>query len=161
MEPNTGMKNLYHNPASKTAGKTRSKSSLFLIEMIFVTVFFSFASAVCMKLFTKAYLVSKDNVAITQAVTYATSMAETFKVCDGDIERTARLLEITVDEDGRLIMPFSIDWDRIASDEEKPYYEISGTRSEKDGLAQLIIEAREDGRKQPLYELEIRHFIEE
>ena len=51
-------------------------SSLFLLELILAVLFFSVASALCIQIFTKAHLMSKDARDLNFAVNEVSSMAE-------------------------------------------------------------------------------------
>lgn len=51
-------------------------SSLFLLELILVVLFFSVASALCIQIFTKAHLMSQDARDLNFAVNEVSSMAE-------------------------------------------------------------------------------------
>ena len=51
-------------------------SSLFLLELILAVLFFSFASALCIQIFTKAHLMSQDARDLNFAVNEVSSMAE-------------------------------------------------------------------------------------
>lgn len=59
--------------------KSRPRSSsLFLMELILAILFFSVAGAVCVQLFIKAHLLSRDSVVLTRAVNVCTNAAEQF-----------------------------------------------------------------------------------
>ena len=51
-------------------------SSLFLLELILAVLFFSVASALCIQIFTKAHLMSRDARDLNFAVNEVSSMAE-------------------------------------------------------------------------------------
>ena len=51
-------------------------SSLFLLELILAVLFFSVASALCIQIFTKAHLMSRDARDLNFAVNAVSSMAE-------------------------------------------------------------------------------------
>ncbi len=53
----------------------RSKSGLFLMEMMFAILFFSVAGAVCLQLFAKAHMLSRDAALLNEAVTHCQSAA--------------------------------------------------------------------------------------
>ena len=69
-----------------------SKSGLFLIEIIFAILFFSVASAICVQLFAKAYLISEDSRNRTMAATFGQSAAECFKAGGGSLDEIRELL---------------------------------------------------------------------
>lgn len=66
----------------------RSKSSLFLTEMILSILIFSVAAAICVQIFVKAHVLSQKNEDINCAQNAAASMSEVLsmeKVDEADI----------------------------------------------------------------------------
>ena len=73
------------------------KSSLFLIELILAISFFSLASAVCLQLFVKSHLLSKEPSQLNTGVNLVTSAAESFRQSCGDMDAvTAFMPELKV-----------------------------------------------------------------
>ncbi|HOO28467.1 MAG TPA: hypothetical protein PLU43_08375 [Lachnospiraceae bacterium] len=64
----------------------KSKTSLFLMELIITILFFSIAGAVCMQLFVKAHTISEKTKELNHAVTAAQGFAEVMRGTDGSIE---------------------------------------------------------------------------
>lgn len=62
----------------------KSKSGLFLIELIVVILFFSLASTVCIQLFVKAHVLSSDTMIMNKSVEICQNYAECFYGVDGD-----------------------------------------------------------------------------
>ena len=60
-----------HNPAKR--------SSLFLMELMIAILFFSLASAVCVQLFVKSHLLTREAADLNQAVSQAQSAAEVIR----------------------------------------------------------------------------------
>lgn len=58
---------------------TTSKSSMFLLELVLVILFFSIASTVCIEMFVKSYTISNNSTHINKSVQIAENLAETFK----------------------------------------------------------------------------------
>ena len=56
----------------------RSKSSLFLMELIIIICFFALASVICMQLFAAAHTISRRSTGIQMAVMNAQNAAEIF-----------------------------------------------------------------------------------
>ncbi|MCI8466165.1 MAG: hypothetical protein HFI63_10005 [Lachnospiraceae bacterium] len=69
----------------------RHRSSLFLLELIFVIFFFSLASAVCIQLFVKAHLTEQETEALNRAIPLAESAAEAFHSVSGNLEELTEL----------------------------------------------------------------------
>lgn len=63
---------------------TSHKSSLFLIELIIAIAFFTLAGGICLQLFVKSHLLSREASQLSDAVNLASSAAEIFRQCNGD-----------------------------------------------------------------------------
>lgn len=66
--------------------KTKSKTSLFLMELIVVILFFSLSSTVCIQLFVKSHLLGTETKDLNQGVLQLQNMAEVFLNSSGDEE---------------------------------------------------------------------------
>lgn len=66
--------------------KTSSRSGLFLLELIISILFFSMASAVCIRLFVQAHVMDRDNRNLTQSVKLCENFAEVYTAVGGDID---------------------------------------------------------------------------
>ncbi len=67
----------------------RSRSSLFLMEMIVTILFFSLAAAVCVKCFINAHIMGRETTELNHAVAIATGYAEVMRGTNGDIDSIA------------------------------------------------------------------------
>lgn len=56
----------------------KSKSSLFLMELIIVVLFFALTSAVCLQVFVKAHSLEQDTKNINHAVMWGDNLSEIF-----------------------------------------------------------------------------------
>lgn len=70
---------------------TSHKSSLFLLELILAILFFSIASAVCVQLFVKSHLLSRQAEILSIAVNECSDVAEIILSADTDSEVFTRL----------------------------------------------------------------------
>lgn len=66
--------------------KTKSRTSLVLMELIICVLFFSVASAVCVQLFVNAHLISKHTFELNCAVAKAQGFAEVMRGTDGSYD---------------------------------------------------------------------------
>ncbi len=64
----------------------KSKTSLFLMELIITILLFAACSAVCVRLFVTSYVMTKDTVELNEAVSIAQGFAEVMRGTDGDID---------------------------------------------------------------------------
>lgn len=69
--------------------KTNTRSSLFLMELIIAILFFSLASAVCLRMFAKSHQLSTDASTRNQAVNQTCNVAELIKY---DLENNTHTL---------------------------------------------------------------------
>ena len=77
--------------------RSRSNSSLFLIELIIALLFFSVCSAICVNVFAKSALLAKNARASENAVLLAENAAAAYKSAGGDPAGTAAILGGTCD----------------------------------------------------------------
>ncbi len=68
------------------ANRSKSKSSLFLMEMIVTLLFFSIASAICAQLFVQAHILSKQANELSKAVAISQSYIEVMRGTNGSME---------------------------------------------------------------------------
>lgn len=73
--------------------KANTRSSLFLMELIIAILFFSLASAVCLRMFAKSHELSTDAAALNHAVSEASDMAESLRY---DLVHSADLSSLTL-----------------------------------------------------------------
>jgi len=62
----------------------RSKSGLFLMELIILICFFALAAVICVQLFAAAHTISRRSADIQMAVLHAQNVAEAFKAGEYD-----------------------------------------------------------------------------
>lgn len=66
--------------------RTSSRSGLFLLELIISILFFSLASAVCIRLFVEAHVMDRNNRNLTRAVKLCENLAEIYTSVSGDVQ---------------------------------------------------------------------------
>lgn len=64
----------------------KSKTSLFLMEIIITVLFFCICSAICMKLFVGAHVLEKKTFELNHAVEAAQGFSEVMRGTDGNID---------------------------------------------------------------------------
>lgn len=60
--------------------KQRNRSGIFLLELMIAILFFSMASAVCIRLFVKSHTVSEDTRNLNMALNQVSAAAEVFRL---------------------------------------------------------------------------------
>lgn len=138
------------------AVRSSSKSGLFLIEMMVSILFLALASGVCVNLFVKAHTVGKESRDVSAAISCAQSAAETFKACDGDMQKLEQLLNASDDGVGTLSVYYDANW-AVTSDEKAPYrVRIEPVSGSLEG-AQITV--RKTGRVQALWQLDVKKYV--
>lgn len=88
---------------------TNNKSSLFLIELIIVILFFAIASAICASLFVQSRLISMESTELTMATQKCQNAAEALVASGGDAGQAAQLLDTNVYEEGLVTQLYDLD----------------------------------------------------
>ena len=78
------------------------KSSLFLLELILMTLVFSVCAAICVSILGKAWSISRDSERLTQAVYLAETTAAHLQAQDEAPPETQGEYEVTWDSDTSL-----------------------------------------------------------
>ncbi len=77
----------------------KSKTALFLMELIIVILFFSMASAVCMQLFARSHKIGQETRELNHAVAIAQSYAEVMRGTDGSMDSILAAFPEAIAED--------------------------------------------------------------
>lgn len=118
--------------------KSRSKSSLFLMELIIVLMFFSLCAATCMQIFANAKVKTDYSRDLTNAAFVAESVAEVYKALDGDLEATASKCDGEAVSDGVIEIYYDKDWNPTAQD--GAVYVMTVTETETEDIEKAFIE---------------------
>ena len=94
----------------------RSKSGLFLMELIIAICFFAISSAICIQLFAAAHTLSQRSKGIQMAVINAQSVAEGFRVFGSDMETLASFWNASPTGNS-FVAWFNRDWENVAYSE--------------------------------------------
>ena len=100
------------------AVRTTSKSSLFLIELIIVILFFSIAAAICVLLFAHARVTSIESGRLTMSVTYSQNAVEALRATGGNDQGLEQLLGVKKKTDGSFVAEYDKDWNLVESNGE-------------------------------------------
>ena len=80
--------------------KTRSKTPLFLMELIIMLLVFSNSAAVCLQVFSGAKKISEESRKLDAAVMQAQTIAECWKASHGDLKETTEMMNVIPAETG-------------------------------------------------------------
>ena len=105
--------------------KTRSRSTLFLIEQLIVIAVFAICAAACARILTAAYFDARDASDLSNAILVAENGAEIYKAVGGDLGLTAQLMGgITGSIDGAQAVIIHFDKNWIACGEQGASYRL-------------------------------------
>lgn len=118
----------------------KSKSSLFLMELIIVIFFFALTAAVCLQIFVRADLVAKQTEDMNYAILWAENAAECFFEFGADEKKVTETLADAFDNDGyRYELGFRdddefhyLDFSFFTSENEQPVYSYSFKQNRKE-----------------------------
>ena len=111
---------------------TRSKSGLFLMELIIVILFFSICAAVCMKIFALAKTENDKSYNLNNASVKAESCAECYKAYDADLDLTAKQLKGSADKN-TVVVYYDDKWCET-SDKDKAVYTLTLVSTENNDI---------------------------
>jgi len=137
---------------------SRSKSGLFLMELIIVIAFFAVTSTICLQLFATAYRLSTRSLGLQMAVVNAQSAAETFKVTDGDTAYMASIFggEFSVLTEDRLVILYDDNWTRTG---DNIRFEMLVVTDLDIVPASAVITVRDILLNEELYTLTVRRYL--
>ena len=133
----------------------RSKSGLFLMELIIAIAFFAVSSAICVQLFAMAHTLSTRSVGVQMAVMNAQSAAESFKASGGDIAMMSHVFEANV-VDNRMVAGFCENWNRSDMDV-RFVMSVETDTSSSPALATIIVTDNLLGEE--LYSLIVKRYL--
>ncbi|MCR4842704.1 MAG: type II secretion system GspH family protein [Eubacterium sp.] len=134
----------------------KSKSALFLIELLISLMLFALSAALVVQMFAVAHSISDRSRLQTKAVVSASSVMETLQACGGDLEAVCEIYEGGRYSDDELIISFDEEWNCVAPDE--AMYEVAVRLSGKPSPGEVregTVEVMEAGSDEALCSLEV------
>lgn len=136
--------------------KMSSKSSLFLLEMMISILFFSIAAAVCVQVFVKAHLVSRDAVNLNMAASAASSAAELLAQGDGREELLQEFPEAGETGEGNICVYYDEGWFLCGEQDAVFFMEIALSKKERMEYGDIRVM---DEQGEEIYLLSVRNYI--
>lgn len=90
--------------------KLKSKTSLVLMELIITLLLFSICSAVCVQLFVKSHLLTKETKELNYAVSITQSISEVMNGTDGSLNAIKEFYPTAVGDDDYFVVYFDEDF---------------------------------------------------
>lgn len=142
------------------SARGRSKSSLFLMELIIAILFFSIASAVCIRLFAVAHLESLQSAQLNRAVFCAQSAADALSAANGDPEQLTGLIGASKTGAGEFSARYDAQCRPTASEAKTAYALNISTSGGNNGVLTADIEVFGiDDPDKPLFTLQTKRYI--
>lgn len=142
------------------SARAGSKSSLFLMELIIAILFFSIASAVCIRLFASAHLESQQSAQLNRAVFCAQSAADALSAANGDSEQLTELIGATETSDGEFSARYDADCKPLATEADAAYALTIATSGGEGGVITADISVfGVEAPDEPLFTLQTKHYI--
>lgn len=140
--------------------RTRSRSSLFLTEMIISILFFSIAAAFCIRIFVHAHLIGKNSENLNAAQNLASGMVETIAASDGKMDTITRYFPDADISENTITVFYDENW-KICT-EKNAAYGLFVTLNEESNMISGEVLVTDDilspGREEdPIYRLPFRH----
>ena len=98
-----------------------SKSTLFLMELVIVLLFFSLCAASCASMFGSAQQMARYSHNLSAGVVAARSAASCYKSAEGDIRQAVALLEGRWEQQMGCVY-YDKQWQQVRTAEESSYY---------------------------------------
>ena len=116
-----------------------------MIELLIAVGVFTLCAAVCVGLFVRAEVMSRESADLTRAVTEARNVVECWKASGGDFEKTAELCGGTVGQD-TLVIGFDRNWEQTASASDAAFFAMmEPVAADGYAAATLRVVRRENG----------------
>ena len=154
--------------------RSSSRTGLFLMELIIAILLFAISGVLCIQMFVKSHLLSKDSVTLNHSILWAQNVAEAFYGCNGDPMEMASLFKdcsygewddgrkfigIYFDEDFSPYPAGAITQSQIKNDE-YCYHLRALITSDNNGLLHCNIQIFQPTEKDNIYELNLSLFPE-
>lgn len=99
----------------------KSRTSLVLMEIIVTILFFSLASAVCVKLFVHSHLISEDTRRLNKAIGITQSISEIMNGTDGSISEIRKFFPDAEGDDNYFVIYYDSNFNETFDDENAEY----------------------------------------
>ena len=109
----------------------RSKSTLFLMELLIAILIFAFCAAVCVKTFVTSHMMVAESKAKSNALIIAESYAEIHKAAGGDLKEVSTILGGTVSQDeNTMVIYYDKEWQ--ICEEKNAFYRLNLIKRQPD-----------------------------
>lgn len=131
---------------------SRTGSRLFFIEFLIVLFFFLIISTVCLRLFSRAHLITRQANALSGAQAAAASVAAVLAESDGTPDAVAAFFPEAVIDGNELLLFFDKDFQQVQTSDTAFYTMTAVLASGRDKTGLITVSDREQAL---LYELSV------
>jgi len=122
-----------------------TRSGLFMIELLIAVGVFTLCAAVCVGLFGRSEVMSRESADLTRMTAEARNVVECWKASGGDFERAAELCGGTVEQD-TLVIGFDKNWEQTGSASDAVFFAMmEPVAADGYAAATLRVVRRENG----------------
>jgi len=136
----------------------KSRSTLFLMELLISILFFSLACSVCVQMFVKSHLLSRESTEMNHSVIWCESFAEAFYGCEANIDEIKTVLGSKDNGTGPSTVIVFYDDDFNSCDRENATYSVLGELSGDNDLLSFNITCTNIPRAQSIYNLSLVYY---
>lgn len=137
---------------------SKSRTSLFLIELIISLLFFSLASAICVKFFVEAHLIGVKTRELNNAVAISQGIAEIMRGTDGSLSGMVSIYPNAIEGDDSYFEVF-YDSDFKPCSHEDAYYVSDVTVSPNGAIQNISIKVVRLNDLSEIYTLEATKYM--
>lgn len=135
----------------------KSRSSLFLMELLFVILIFSVSSAICIQLFVKSLTLSKDASRLNAASNWCANAASILSSQHGSLDALAAQFPDGVLEDKTFTLALGADFKECPG-QNGCYTLLVQSRTAKSGIQDTTISFYIDGQTDSFYSLDANYY---
>ena len=138
-----------------------TRSGLFMIELLIAVGVFTLCAAVCVGLFVRAEVMSRESADLTRMTTEARNVVECWKASGGDLGRTIELADAGRVVDGALFQPYDGDWNRMVGSNlfddaaEIPAFYLTLEPRQESGYTAGILTVTRNGETKPMLQWDL------
>ena len=99
----------------------KSKTSLVLMELIITILFFSLASAVCVQLFVRSHITTRETRKLNEAINICQSISEVMKGTDGSLKSINEFFPDAVGDEDYFVIYYDDNFKETADYENAAY----------------------------------------
>lgn len=129
------------------------RSSLFLLELMIAILFFSLASAVCVRFFAQSHQLSEDAAQLHMAVMQAQNIEEAVSGYNGSMEEIALLFPGCTATDEKMTIYYDENWN-LCAESDSAYYLTLTLSGDTLLSGEILVFAQEESKA--LYQLPVK-----